>query len=107
MNGAETVAAVPRVGRILVGPERAAREESEGARDVPGEVRRTAFAISGSHLLTAWHCVRDAVDDRASLWFRLRREHAIGRRYVYIPVRVANYDYVFDVAALAVDPQRL
>ncbi len=107
MTGAETTAAVPRAGRILVGPERAARQESEGARDVPGEVRRTAFAISGSHLLTAWHCVRDAVDDGAPLWFRLRREPAIGRRYVYIPVRVANYDHVFDVAALAVDPHRL
>jgi len=104
LTGAETAAAVPRVGRIMVGPERAAREESEAARDVPGEVRRTAFAISGSHLLTAWHCVRDAVDDGAPLWFRLRREPAIGRRYVYVPVRVTNYDHVFDVAALAAVP---
>jgi hypothetical protein len=107
VTGAETITAVPRVGRILVGAERAAREASEAAREVPGEVRRTAFAISGSHLLTAWHCVRDALDDGAPLWFRLRREPAIGRRYIYVPVRVTNYDYVFDVAALAMDPQRL
>jgi hypothetical protein len=76
---------------------------SETALAVPNEVRRSAFAISAQHILTAWHCVRG----QSLWWFRLRDDGVEDRRYVYIPVRLANYDEAFDVAALAVDQSRL
>jgi hypothetical protein len=79
----------------------------EGAREVPGEVRRSAFAISDRHVITAWHCIREAAEDREALWFRLRRDALDGRQYCYIPLRVTNYDDAFDIAALAVDSRRL
>lgn len=100
-------ATVPRVGRILSAGERIARMADETAFAVNGEVLRSAFAISDRHVLTAWHCVRDALADHTHLWFRLRNDGAQGRRYSYIPLRVTNYDVTFDVAALAVDEQQL
>jgi Trypsin-like peptidase domain len=95
------------VGRIVAGEERAARLADETAFAIGEEVLRSAFAISDRHVLTAWHCVRESVASHTGLWFRLRTDGAGSRRYSYIPLRVTNYDAVFDVAALAVDEQRL
>ena len=55
---------------------------------------------------TAWHCVTSNLDTTADLWFRFRHDTSGGRDYVYIPVRITNYDEKFDVAALAPDPRR-
>lgn len=97
---------LPRVGRILSDEDRAVRLTNEAADSIPGEVLRTAFAISSRHILTAWHCVRDDLSTGNGLWYRLRAQGA-KRRYIYIPVRVSNYDRLFDAAALAIDEQRL
>lgn len=97
----------PRVGRIVTSDERVARLANEAAFSLPGETLRSAFAISSQHVLTAWHCVRNADADWSSLWFRLRAGNPQERSYVYIPVRVTNYDESFDVAALTIDAQRL
>lgn len=80
---------------------------SETEYAVPGEVLRSAFVISARHVLTAWHCIRDIIPAQPSLWFRLRSDDVQGRRYIYIPVRPANYDEEFDVAALAIDESRI
>ena len=97
-----------RVGRILLERERAARMADEGAPGIDGEELRSAFAISKEHVLTAWHCVRDAAERGDRLWFRLRdagtRE---GRRYNYLPVRPLDSDETFDVAVLVADGSRL
>ena len=85
--------------------ERAARMKNEAAAEIPGEILRTAFAISARHILTAWHCTTDSQGENAELWFRLRE--ATGRQYIYIPVRVSNYDTRLDIAALAIDFRRL
>jgi hypothetical protein len=50
--------------------------------------------------------VRDDHEATNALWFRLRAEGS-RRRYIYIPVRVSNYDKLFDAAALTIDDQRL
>lgn len=97
---------LPRVGRILTDQERAARVADEAADSIPGEVLRTAFAISGRHILTAWHCVCNDHEAKNALWYRFRVQEA-RRRYIYIPVRVSNYDKLFDAAALTIDDQRL
>lgn len=94
----------PGVGRILLGSERAARMADESAASISGEVLRSAFAISAKHVLTAWHCVRDAAKHGDRLWFRLRIAGAQGgRRYEYVPVRVHSQDEAFDVAVLIID----
>jgi hypothetical protein len=98
--------ALPRVGRILADAERTARLADEAAASLPGEVLRTAFAISNRHVLTAWHCVRDDFRSGNPLWYRFRAKGS-KRLYIYIPVRVSNYDEPFDAAALAVDNDRL
>lgn len=98
---------LPRVGRILTSAEREQRQANETARTLPGEVRRSGFAISDRHLLTAWHCVREPLASHHSLWFRLRDETTQDRQYYYLPLRVTNYDERLDVAALAVDRARL
>jgi hypothetical protein len=65
---------------------------------------RSAFAISAEHVVTAWHCVRDAAERGDRLWFRLRAAGAQAeRRYEYVPVRVLSQDEAFDVAVLVVD----
>lgn len=97
----------PRVGRILTADERVARLANEAAFALDDEILRSAFAISAQHLLTAWHCIRNDAVDWSSLWFRLRSGNPQERSYVYIPVRLTNYDEAFDVAALTVDAQRL
>ena len=97
---------LPRVGRILNDQERADRLTNETADSIPGEILRSAFAISGRHILTAWHCVSDAFSMGNGLWYRLRAQTA-NRRYIYIPIRLSNYDSSFDAAALAIDDQRL
>ena len=79
----------------------------EAAFALTGEILRSAFAISALHVLTAWHCIRNAAVDWSSLWFRLRSGNPRERSYVYIPMRVTNYDETFDVAALTIDAQRL
>ncbi len=99
--------AAARVGRILTSAERLARMRNEAARSIPDEARRSAFAISASHVLTAWHCVREPLRGHQELWFRLRDDQARERVYLYVPVRVANYDEGLDAAALSVDAARL
>jgi tetratricopeptide (TPR) repeat protein len=80
----------------------------EGAASIPGEGLRSAFAISTEHVLTAWHCVRDASTRGDSLWFRLRvAEAGAPRRYAYLPVRVLAQSEAVDVAVLEVDEARL
>ena len=96
------------MGRILLERERAARMAAEGAAGIDGEELRSAFAISKEHVLTAWHCVRDAAERGDRLWFRLRDAGAQeGRRYNYLPVRLLDSDETFDVAVLVVDGSRL
>lgn len=96
----------PRVGRLLTASERVIRMAAETVPAIPDEVRRTAFAISGSHLLTAWHCVRGIQD--TPLWFRIRtRSVTQSRQYAYIPVKPINVHELLDVAVLAVDGGRL
>ncbi|HEY2577159.1 MAG TPA: serine protease [Streptosporangiaceae bacterium] len=97
----------PRIGRLLSDAEREARMADETAPVSGRELLRSAFAISGTHVVTAWHCVRDPLATQTPLWFRLRLGSLDGRRYVYLPVRVTNYDPAFDVAVLAIDPLRL
>ena len=93
-----------RVGRILLEPERAARMADEAAAGISGEGLRSAFAISAEHILTAWHCVRDASARGDRLWFRLRvAEAGAPRRYAYLPVRVLAENEAFDVAVLEVE----
>jgi hypothetical protein len=96
-----------RAGRILTSAEKAARTADEAAFATGHEVLRSAFAISGQHVLTAWHCVRGDTRESSPLWFRARRDRPGNPVYAYIPVRVSNYDETFDVAALAIDRQRL
>jgi Trypsin len=98
----------PRVGRLLTSVERAARMADETAFSVPDEIRRTAFAVGDRHILTAWHCIRDAIPSQSLLWFRIRSDDDPGNRtYIYIPVRLSNYDASYDVAALTIDDPRL
>jgi hypothetical protein len=80
---------------------------SETQAKIDGEELRAAFAISDRYILTAWHCVAEEFADAMGLWFRLRRRSASKRSYVYVPVRVTNYDELHDVAVLTVDRQRL
>lgn len=97
----------PRVGRILTAAERTGRMADEIAYSIPGETRRTGFAISDQHVLTAWHCVREPLRRHEQFWFRLRDDDVRDRRYFYVPLRVTNYNERLDVAALAVDWPRL
>jgi hypothetical protein len=97
-------AAAPRVGRILIGAERAAAQ-SGGLAD--GEMLRSAFVITGPYVLTAWHCVRDA-NDAEPVWFRFRPDAGLaGQRYAYLPLRVVNADKKLDLAVLALDTDLL
>ena len=96
-----------RIGRIVTAPERVARMNSETAATVDGEILRSAFAINDRFILTSWHCIREEYSTGAKLWFRLRRETGDGKSYIYLPVRVTNYDGSFDVAALTIDLERL
>jgi len=96
---------VPRVGRILTDTERVARMASETARFIDGEVLRTAFAVSDSYVLTAWHCVATSFDER--VWLRLRQHASAGPRYAYVPLRLANYSEPIDVAVLTIDQPSL
>ena len=97
-----------RVGRILLERERAARMANEGAAGIAGEGLRSAFTISAGHVLTAWHCVREAAERGDRLWFRLRDADAqTQRRYKYLPVRMLDQDETFDIAVMVVDGSRL
>jgi len=100
--------ASPRVGRILLESERAARTANEAASGLPGEILRSAFAISDKHVLTAWHCVREAATRGEGLWFRLRdAQGPAGRRYQYLPLRVLAQDDALDIAVLCLENARL
>ena len=89
-----------RVGRILIGPDELAKDRAaSGGSD---RELRSAFPISGSRVLTAWHCAGRDAD--APLWFRLRTADG---SYRYLPVRVASHDEILDVAVLALDSVRL
>lgn len=95
----------PQVGRILTSQERAARMADESANSIPREELRSAFAVSGAHVLTARHCV--AGDGDEVYWLRLRYLSIEGMRSVYIPLRVVNFSGALDVAVLAVDEPSL
>ena len=96
--------AAPRVGRILIGAERAAAESGGLAA---GEMLRSAFVITGPYVLTAWHCVRDATDAEP-VWFRVRPDAGqAGQPYAYLPLRVVNADKKLDLAVLALDADLL
>lgn len=100
------VEADPRVGRLLTATERVIRMEAEISPAITGEVRRTAFAISERHLLTAWHCVRGIHEE--PLWFRLRvHDTAKPRHYAYIPVEASSIHEPLDLAVLRLDGGRL
>lgn len=103
----ETDSHPPQAGRILSEDERVARIADEHAGDIQGEPRRSAFAISGKYVLTAWHCVREEVYSDVPLWLRLRCQDREQRHYKYVPLRITNYDESLDVAALTVDTRRL
>lgn len=100
MSGVPDFLRRQRVGRILIGAEEVAKDRA--ARGGDATKLRSAFAISGPCVLTAWHCT--GRDEKASLWFRLR---AADGSYCYVPVRVASYDKPLDAAVLAVDGTRL
>jgi Trypsin-like peptidase domain len=97
----------PRVGRIVTDQERDVRIANETAAELPREVLRSAFAIGERFVLTAWHCVDDALAEALGLWLRLRSSRSGRRSYDYVPVRVSNYDHIYDVAVLTIDLQRL
>ncbi len=91
-----------RVGRILIGPGELAQDKASPGQGV-GDVR-SGFAISGPHVLTAWHCT--GKHPQAPLWFRLR-DPETRNGYHYVPVRATSFDPDLDVAVLSVDPSRL
>ena len=93
----------PQVGRIMTDTERLARMMNEYADYIDGEELRSAFAINDTHVLTAWHCVADSADKR--VWLRLRQQASDIRSsgYTYVPLRVANFDTLIDVAVLKID----
>jgi NACHT domain/Trypsin-like peptidase domain len=98
----------PQAGRILLDLERAMRMADENADAFDGEHLRSAFAISRDHVLTAWHCVRDAVHTHEAMWFRLRETLTQGLpSYLYLPVAFIRAAEDLDVAVLAVVPRRL
>jgi hypothetical protein len=102
----DALRADPRVGRLLTASERVIRMATETAPAVSGEVRRTAFAISDRHMMTAWHCVREIQEN--PLWFRIRvHSTAQPRQYAYIPVKTCNSSESLDLAILNVDSDRL
>lgn len=91
----------PQAGRIMTGQERAVRMAAESASTIPGEELRSAFAVSDTYVLTAWHCVSDRAGEVS--WFRLRYLSIEGPRSVYLPLRVVNSSSELDVAVLAID----
>jgi len=94
-----------RAGRILIGPDELAQDQASPGEGV-SEVR-SGFAISGPHVLTAWHCTRkDPQAPQAPLWFRLR-DPETRHGYHYVPVRVTSFDADLDVAVLSVESSRL
>jgi hypothetical protein len=97
----------PHCGRLLTVAERTDRMANEISSAIPNEILRSAFAISDRYLLTAWHCIEQEFLDGCELWYRLRDPSARKRSYLYIPVRLTNYDQAFDIAVLTIDLQRL
>lgn len=95
----------PQVGRIMSDAERLARMKNEYADFIDGEKLRSAFAISDSYVLTAWHCVADSADRR--VWLRLRQQPSEVPGYTYVPLRLTNFDASIDVAVLKVDESGL
>ena len=89
----------------MTGQERLARMENESAAQIDGEQLRSAFAISDAYVVTAWHCVARDQDER--VWFRLRQQGPEGTRYVYLPLRLANFSTTLDTAVLTIDESGL
>lgn len=85
--------------------ERVARMANETAPFIDGEVLRTAFAVSDTYVLTAWHCVAAQRDER--VWFRLRQHASAIPRYFYVPLRLSSHSPWLDVAVLTIDQQSL
>jgi tetratricopeptide (TPR) repeat protein len=92
---------VPQVGRIMTDQERLVRMQNESAAYIDGEQLRSAFAISDVYVVTAWHCAAGNRDQR--VWFRLRQHVLGGPRYLYLPMRLANFSTVVDTAVLTID----
>lgn len=98
---------VCQIGRLVTSVERTARMANEGAAAVGDEILRSAFVIGGRFILTAWHAIKREYEASEPLWFRFRRESQGRRSYAYLPVRVTNYDELFDVTALTLDSRRI
>lgn len=98
-------ARTPQVGRIMTDTERLARMKNEYVEFIDGEELRSAFAISDSYVLTAWHCVADNADQR--VWLRLRQQASELTGYTYVPLCLANFSAPIDVAVLKIDESGL
>ena len=97
----------PLVGRVLTRSERTKRLTDENAQVIDGEVLRSGFAIGPNSVVTAWHCVRNESAASEELWFRVRYARSGARVYAYVPVRLTNYNELYDVAVLSADAARL
>ena len=87
----ETVEAA--VGRLLTATEREVW---------PGGELRAGFVVSGGHVLTAWHCVRDIGGTAARAWLRLQPLNP-DEQYVDVPVRYVDHAVDLDAAVLTFD----
>ncbi|SDT45566.1 effector-associated domain EAD1-containing protein [Actinoplanes derwentensis] len=84
------------VGRLLTPAERATW---------PDGVLRSAFAVGGGRVLTAWHCVRDIGGTDARIWVRLQPQ-ASDQRFLDVPVRYLRHHAALDAALLVLDETR-
>jgi hypothetical protein len=91
------LAAEAAVGRLLTSAERA---------DWPAGELRAAFVISGTRVLSAWHCVQAIGGKAAEGWLRLQPRSA-AEEYIDIPVKYVAHQDELDAALLAVDTPRL
>ena len=90
------MAAEAAVGRLLSSEERAAW---------PQGALRSAFVISNTHVLSAWHCVQALGGTSTRAWLRLQPRNA-AELYVDVPVKYEAHRPDMDAALLTVDRAR-